>query len=178
MRTKHTAVAALLLTGLLALGAALPPESDRAGTQILYLVRHAEKASEHGDPDLSPAGRTRAETLAWMLRNADLRAVFSTDYRRTRQTAAPTATGHGLEVSTYDPREKGLAARLARAPGDALVVGHSNTIPQLLRQLGTPYESKLLDGYDDLFVVFRHTAADGTTTNRLATLRFPAAGSE
>src|SRR5438477_10644022 len=60
---------------------------------IVVIVRHAEKAANGGnDPDLSSAGRARADALARILKESDITAIFATEFKRTQETAAPTAT--------------------------------------------------------------------------------------
>ncbi|NVJ96947.1 MAG: gamma subclass chorismate mutase AroQ [Alphaproteobacteria bacterium] len=108
-----------------------------AADTTIYLVRHAEKASDGTrDPDLTPAGHERAQWIAHYLADRGLTAVFSTNYKRTRQTAAPTAKMAGLPVSIYDPRAlEEFAAELKAKDGTFLVVGHSNTTPHLANLL-------------------------------------------
>lgn len=104
---------------------------------VIFLVRHAEKTDGGRDPPLSEAGKIRASGLASMLKNAGIDYIHSTDYRRTRDTAAPVAALLGLQVQIYDPRalEK-LAIELRQSPDRHLVVGHSNTTPQTVELLG------------------------------------------
>ncbi len=104
------------------------------------LVRHAEKVPDGSkDPELTPAGLARADALAVRLADVPLNAVYSTGFRRTQQTAAPTARGHQLTVITYDAKESAadFSARLKRehAGQSVLVVGHSNTIPGIASAL-------------------------------------------
>lgn len=124
------------------------------GPLWLYLVRHAEKG-EGNDPELTEAGRARAEQLAAILRDVSLGAVYSTSPRRTQLTAAPVAKAHGLEVTTYQPRKGALTGELLQRSGAVLVVGHSNTIPALLRELGIDPGTDELPGYDDLWLLAR-----------------------
>jgi broad specificity phosphatase PhoE len=105
---------------------------------VVFLVRHAEKV-EDGSPDpvLTEAGRARAGVLARTLADAGLTHVFTSDYRRTRRTALPPARTHGLDPILYDAgRLPDLAERLRATPGRHLVVGHSNTTPEVVRLLG------------------------------------------
>lgn len=122
---------------LLAASAALPLQAF-AETFHIYVSRHAEKvASDSKDPPLTAQGEQRALHLAGMLKNAGIKHVFSTAYQRTRQTAAPTAALFGLNVETYDPgKQAAFAAWLRTQRGNKLVVGHSNTVPGLVRELG------------------------------------------
>lgn len=137
----------------LAVGAATARADDQAAPLVVYACRHAEKGTEGNDPALTEAGTARAETLASMLKDVPLRAVFSTDTVRTRTTAGPTAKGHALEVTTYAP--KGLLKALGDQGGAVLVVGHSNTIPASLRELGADLPAAELEGFDDLFVLVK-----------------------
>lgn len=143
------------------------------GPTVIFLVRHAEKGPDRdgtGDPPLTPMGRERASRLASMLTDAGVVSVLSTDYRRTLETAGPTAEQARLEVERYDPaRPEAVAARLRDAPGAHLVVGHSNTTPGLVAALGgDPGEPIAESEYDRLYVVF----PEGDGTARTILLRF------
>src|SRR5690606_17033120 len=103
----------------------------------------------------SPEGRERARTLARLLADARLDAVHSTRYRRTQETAAPAAERLGLATAAYDPGgTEAFVAGLRARGGRHLVVGHSNTIPELVRALGgdpgAPIDE---DEYDRLYVL-------------------------
>lgn len=134
----------------------------------MFVVRHAEKVEDGSrDPDLTAAGRARAARLARMLGDVGLTGVYSTDYRRTRETAEPTARAAGLRVRIYDPGPtEALADRLRGRPGRYLVVGHSNTVPDLVRALGGDPDPDMAEaGYDRLYVVL--IGPGGVTTLRL-----------
>lgn len=142
----------LLLIYLLACGsgeapAPAHPETNAAVTTII-LVRHAEKAQGE-DPDLLPSGSERADHLRDLLADSSLTAVYSTNTRRTQQTAAPTATDHQLEVKTYDAERLAAFARhliKAHRGETVLVVGHSNTTPRLANLLS---RSSKLQAFDE-----------------------------
>lgn len=104
------------------------------------VVRHAEKASDDPrDPSLSAAGEQRAQALAHLLSTSPLDAAYATQYRRTRQTATPSARQHGIDVQPYDASEPAatFAARLRELhrSGRVLVVAHSNTAPDIAAAL-------------------------------------------
>ncbi|HEY5804187.1 MAG TPA: phosphoglycerate mutase family protein [Lysobacter sp.] len=129
------ALPVLLAIALLGACATAPPP-----VTTFILVRHAEKVPDGSkDPELTAAGLARADALAVRLADMPLAAVYSTAYRRTQQTAAPTARGHSLAVTTYDAKATAqeLSSRLQREhPGrSVLVVGHSNTIPGIAAAL-------------------------------------------
>lgn len=133
---------------------------------VVFLVRHAEKADVKEDPDLSDAGRQRALMLARMLRDAKIDHVHSSDYKRTRNTAAPPATKFGADVQLYDPRDlPGLAKKIRNAGGRHLVVGHSNTTPAMVKLLGGDAGQPIDDAgeYDRFYVVT--TGPDGSTSS-------------
>ena len=146
-------VAVVLAGGLAAEGN--NPES------VVYLVRHAEKASaatDPLDPPLSAIGTARAQALAELLADIDLVSIHSTGSRRTRLTAQPVADAQDLEVQTYDPFDRAMIANLVgmlqTTPGSHLVVGHSNTTPEMVAELGgDPGSAIAEDEYDRLYVV-------------------------
>jgi broad specificity phosphatase PhoE len=141
---------------------ALP--ADASAQQIVYLVRHAERADQAApggqmmaanDPPLSAAGLARATRLAALLKDAGITAIYSTDFRRTRDTAAPLAQATGRTVLIHPSRDTpGLVAKL-RAEHNreiVLVVGHSNSVPDVIAGLGGPAITIAETEYDNLFV--------------------------
>lgn len=141
-------IAWLLLT--LTAGCGEPPVPSRDPNQaqaqvqaqtetiVVYLVRHAERAEDGtSDPPLSAEGQVRAALVARMLADAGVREVHASDYIRTRETARPSAEAVGAEVRVYDPRDPTALVRYIQGRGGRhLVVGHSNTIPELVEALG------------------------------------------
>ncbi|MBL7804267.1 MAG: histidine phosphatase family protein [Saprospiraceae bacterium] len=134
---------------------------------VFILVRHAEKAATGGnDPDLSADGQLRAAELARMLKEAPVAAVLASNYKRTRQTVETVAADHGLTVQLYDPNAQAALSKIwpqQFAGQTVLVVGHSNTVPQLVNLLtGTTNFAQLPDEqYDNLYIVtvYRHSPA-------------------
>ena len=130
---------------------------------VVYLVRHAERADDGGgadmvttdDPPLSTAGQERSYLLAMVLADAELTKIHSTDLKRTRWTGQPTSEMTGLDIELYDPSDlTGFARRLGAMPGRHLVVGHSNTLPQLIEALGgNPGDPIERLEYDRLYIV-------------------------
>lgn len=127
------------LAVLAACSATTPMRPDSA-TATYIVVRHAEKNTDDTrDPELSPAGRARAESLSKQLSDRPLVAAYATDFRRTRQTAAPAATASGVEVTVYDAAvpatDFGARLRREQPTGTTLIVGHSNTVPDIVAAL-------------------------------------------
>lgn len=121
----------------------------------IFLVRHAEKQTGD-DPSLTAEGQSRAETLAEILADKGLTQIYSTNTKRTLETAAPIAALTGLTVELYDPRDlDAFAADLKANPGVHLVVGHSNTTPGLALALGGDPGTAIDEAteYDRLYVI-------------------------
>lgn len=144
--------------------------SARAET-VIVLVRHGEKVDESRDADLSAAGRERARALAAILKDAGVGAVYSTDYIRTRETARPLADLLAKPIEVYDGDElEAFATALRSRGGRALVVGHSDTTPELVKLLGgEPGAPIASDEYDRLYILT--LSGDGKVSTTL--LRFP-----
>ena len=102
-------------------------------TTTYYLIRHAEKDrtnTTNKNPNLNSDGVIRAEKWAKHFENIVLDAVYSTDYNRTQQTAAPTAKSKGLIVQSYNSSKMYDSIFKKNTKGKTvLVVGHSNTTP-------------------------------------------------
>lgn len=128
-----------------------------AAQQAVIVVRHAEKADQSSDALLSAEGLIRARALAQLLAASGVTHVVTSEYRRTRETARPLAEMLKLTPETVPARDvPALVARLRalEARATALVVGHSNTIPPILRALGWADPPEIGDGdYDDVFVL-------------------------
>ena len=132
---------------------------------MVFLVRHAEKATSGDDPGLSEAGVKRAASLAAALGDAGITAIFTSEYNRTKDTAAPLAERLGVPVTIVPAKDMdGLVAKLrALAPGArALVVGHSNTVPAVAQKLTGVKVADLTDAdYDRLFVAVSEKDGQG-----------------
>lgn len=154
-----------LIAALAVTVALLAPLCAWAGPNIVYVTRHAEKASTPKDPELTAQGAARARTIAAMLRKADIRTIFSTPTKRTQQTAAPLAALAALEVQSYDAAKPAQVVEKIRGQkaGATLLVGHSNTIGELVRLLGgQPGGPVGDDEYDRLYQIV--IADDGSVT--------------
>jgi broad specificity phosphatase PhoE len=120
----------------------------------VYVMRHLPKA-EGQDPPLTAAGAAQAEQLAALLQTANIKAVFATATRRAQQTGEPLAARLGLRVTTYDPRNvEALSAAVAAAGGPVLIVGHSNTVADLVARFGGAGVAPLTEqDYGTVYVV-------------------------
>jgi len=136
--------------------------SIASAQKIVILVRHAERADggsmapgAEKDPSLSAAGVARAATLAAMLADSGARAVFATEFKRTQETAGPLAAKLGLTTQILPADDtKGLVGRLAKnhANDIVVVVGHTNSVPEVIKAMGGPDLTIQESEYDNLFV--------------------------
>ncbi len=156
----------LLLTvlGTLLAFAAVPA----AAQQSVYVMRHLDTPAGQQDPDLLPEGRRAAEALAAWFQAERPAAIYISDYKRTRQTVAPLAARLGLTPNLYDPRDTpGLIARVRTEHGVVLVVGHSNTVPDIIAALGGTRPAPLV--HEDFGDIWRVAPGGGTARMRIET---------
>ena len=105
-------------------------------TTTIYFIRHAEKVDSSKNPDLSTFGLERAAHWSEIFSVIPFDAVYSTDFTRTKQTAAPTAANKKLTITIYDPKNIDLQKFKTDNLGKTiLVVGHSNSIPNFVNKL-------------------------------------------
>jgi broad specificity phosphatase PhoE len=122
---------------------------------------------ESADGVLSEAGEARARVLARLLGDAGITAIYTSDRKRTNQTAQPLAESLHITPTIVSGQDQVEATiRLVRArhdKGSVLIVGHSNTVPRLLKALGHSDEVAIGEReHDDIFVVL--PIGDGRTT--------------
>lgn len=148
-------------------GAALT--HDAFVPKTVFLVRHAEKAdAPRQDPPLNETGRTRANELARMLFDAGIKTIITSQFLRATQTAEPIAqrlviniTPMPIAMSPANPQQVSeesiaeIVKRINEKPGEAvLVIGHSNTVPEVIRMLGGDVVPTIDEKvFDNLFVV-------------------------
>jgi phosphohistidine phosphatase SixA len=150
------------LTALLLGQIAIAQQQQPATTVIL--VRHAEKTSDAPDALLSPQGQQRAECLAHVLKDAGIKRIYVSDAKRTQQTADPLAKALGIKPVVVPAKDTNTLVRdvFYGAGGNALVVGHSNTLPAIIKgvQAGT-IQPLGENEYDGMYVL---TVLEGSST--------------
>jgi broad specificity phosphatase PhoE len=151
------------IIGFVALALAIAWYFDSRATTVVFLVRHAEKATMPADdPGLNDLGKERAEELARILAMSNVNNgpdhVFVSQSRRSLETAKPLIQSTGLPVSEY--RAQDSAALVDELLGNfrgqtILVVGHSNTVAEIIELLGgkAPAQELTKRDYDDLYIV-------------------------
>ena len=164
MKTRRSRSRALELCATLASilgavgphGAAASPVPD--STTTIFLVRHAERSTtfQGTDAPLSDAGLRRARDLARTFKDAGISAIYSTAPLRNRQTAQPLADSLRDSVRIADQKDAAaLAMRIqAEHMGQrVLIVGHSDTVPQLVEALSGQKVPPWVSGEFDLVYV-------------------------
>lgn len=134
--------------------------TSRDATTV-FLVRHAEPlfpplSDRPDDPPLNLLGQQRAHALARLLAEEGLDRVFATEWRRARETAQVVAAELGLDVTSYRPQDlHTLAAQISDSGANSLIVGHSNTTPELVTLLGGNAGDPIAEGseFDRLYAL-------------------------
>lgn len=163
-RSRRFVLPALLAFTLGCVGAQSTRVASGSAATTVVVVRHAEKSTDDPrNPSLSPEGRSRAIALSTLLRNAGVTDIYTTQYKRTRQTAEPLAQQFGIAIverpinSANSATYAGDLTReiLTRSAGKGvLVVGHSNTVPDIVKALSGSAVPEIADPeYDHIFVV-------------------------
>ena len=136
--------------------------------KTIFLVRHAEREAEpQQDPALNQKGVARSQELARLLAAAGIKAIYTSQFARTKQTGEPLANKLGLIVTPIslktnpnNPRQiaeestKEVVNKILDSTGDVLLVGHSNSIPDVIKMLGGDVVPTIDDRqFDNLFIV-------------------------
>ena len=125
----------------------------------VIIVRHAEKniEPENPDPDLSPAGRSRAEELARMFSETGIQAIYATQYKRTQQTVSPLAKKLQLPITTVDARQSQELVRQILTNNrnqTVFIAGHNNTVPEVVNMLSNEKFPAINESeYDNMYIV-------------------------
>ncbi len=128
-------------------------------TTKIYLVRHAEKNGTTSNADLkTPEGFARANKLRDTMQNFKLTNVFSTNTPRTINTAEPTAIAQNQSVIIYTNGDSLIDKLLLLKNKKFLIVGHSNTLPNIIRhlKLNPGFEGNIADNdFSNFFVIVK-----------------------
>jgi len=139
---------------------------NQQNVTTFIFVRHGEKEDNSADPTLNARGIARADELMRVLKKVTIDAVYSSPFKRTRNTVMPTAIHHGKPVTDYSVHTSYQElVQTIRADHDqkiVLIAGHSNTIPGLIKVLtDDKIDLKITENqYDNLLIVFVPTSGD------------------
>lgn len=126
-----------------------------------YVVRHAEKESANNmtsDVPLSEEGAERARALKDVLKSKNIQAIYSTNTKRTIATAQPLSEEINVPIQTYAANDSLFVSQLLQTKkGNVLIVGHSNTVDDLVNGLAgrKMIEDLPDDQYGNLFIVHK-----------------------
>jgi 2,3-bisphosphoglycerate-dependent phosphoglycerate mutase len=145
----------ILIASLLLINSQTYALSQTLNSKHIILIRHAEKSLNGG---LNNLGKKRAKKLSYILRNSNISKIYSTDYLRTIQTVTPLSKRYSLPIIKYDSIDDIIDyIKIDMAVDDnksILVVGHSNTIPELIYRLGGPSLEEIPEEqFDNLFIL-------------------------
>ena len=137
-----------------------------------YFIRHAEKNRSNpkdSNPELNKEGKLRALNWAYFFREIPLEAIYSTDYIRTISTAQPVADDKNLPIIIYNPNDLNINMFMKENQGRlVLVVGHSNTTPELVNaMLGDQKFEQMKDNDNSSLFIIRETNKK-TTAERIS----------
>ncbi|MDH7448292.1 SixA phosphatase family protein [Aquimarina sp. 2201CG14-23] len=128
-----------LFIGIISFSCVGQETTENQNTTTYILVRHSEKDlsdASNRNPNLTEEGKKRSENLASILTDIQVDYVFSTNYKRTIQTATPIAKVKNLEITPYDPRNLYSKEFQEQTKGKtAIIVGHSNTTPTFVNKI-------------------------------------------
>ncbi len=144
---------------LMVLGLSMPLFAQK--TTKIWIVRHAEKdikSVDQRDPDLSAEGKERAMILQKELKGEKIDSIYTTVFKRTRLTAQPLADKMAINIKTYNPAAQSQLADYIIKYGagkNYLIVGHSNTVQELIVAFGLekPVKDLTEDDYNYIFLV-------------------------
>ena len=155
-----TIVLAMLAAALAA--CATVPTSPDPQEVLFHVMRHLHTPEGERDPDLTAEGQAAARRLAQYFAPAGPAVIYVSRFKRSQQTAAPLAARFGLTPIVYDPADTpALVARVRAGPQPALIVGHSNTVPDIVEQLGGTRPGPLTHpDFGDVWNIARNGATD------------------
>lgn len=143
------------LAALLPLAAGCAYVAPLQEAPTFYVMRHLNTPEGVRDPDLTPEGQRQAQRLADQFGAAPPASIFVSSTKRAQQTAAPLAAKLGITPRVYDPSDTpGLVAEVQKEPPPVLIVGHSNTVPDIITALGGTAPAPLVhEDFGDVWTV-------------------------
>ena len=139
--------------------------NDELSESVYYFIRHAEKDRsnpENKNPELNQQGKIRALNWLYFFRDIPLKKIYSTNYNRTIQTVKQIAEEKNITISYYSPENIDVENfKKQNKNMSILVVGHSNTTPELVNLIiGENKFEKMNDNDNSSLFVIRELAGD------------------
>ena len=152
-----------LIAGLLLLMTACVTPQAAPPQPNFYVMRHLHTPAGATDPDLTAEGRRYAALVSDWFRRDPPKVIYVSSPKRARQTAAPLAARLKLTPRIYDPKDSAaLVAAVKAERGTVLIVGHSNTVPDIVEQLGGSRPPPLV--HEDFGDIWHIAGPDHVTT--------------
>lgn len=157
----------IILLGAFFICLQIGAQDTQTNVSTYYLIRHAEKDrtdKTNQDPNLKQKGLARALEWARVFKDVSFDEIYATPYRRTRQTAEPTAFLQKKKITEYNPSNLDFDEFKAATKGKTvLIVGHSNTTPNFANALIGEERFEAMKDTDNasLFII---TVIDGKAT--------------
>ena len=126
-------------------------------TSYIYIVRHAEKSTEPAnDPHLTNAGRLRSDALRDLLKEKKIKAIYSTETSRTKETGMPLSALINVPIEYY--RNDSLSSfinTIIKQNKNTLIIGHSNTCVNMINSLPLQHTTLFIpdNKYDNMFII-------------------------
>ena len=148
---------------MLLLTACVTPQAARPQPNY-YVMRHLHTPAGATDPDLTAEGQHYAVAVSDWFRRDPPDVIYVSSPKRAQQTAAPLAARLKLTPKIYDPKDTAaLIAAVKAERGTVLIVGHSNTVPDIVEQLGGTRPAPLVhEDFGDIW----HIAGPEPVTTR------------
>lgn len=158
MRLLRISLATLVLLAASCMSVPIQPGPS------FYVMRHLHTSAGESDPGLSAEGLSQARRLADWFASDPPATIYVSTTRRAQQSAAPLAAKLGIVLKLYDPADTpGLVAEVMKEPGTILIVGHSNSVPDIVEQLGGARPAPLThEDFGDIW----HVEGPGRTVTR------------
>ncbi len=127
-----------------------------------YFIRHAEKDTtdaKNENPELTEAGRKRTQNWVKTFQDIDFNLIYSSDYKRTVNTAQPIAESKNKEVKFYNTEKlNDKDFQESTKNKTVLVVGHSDLNPEWVNYILGRKKYQDIDEkvYGSLFIVTVH----------------------
>ena len=152
-----------MMAGLMLMLAACVTPQPAGPQPNLYVMRHLHTPAGVSDPDLTDEGQRTAMAVSDWFRRDPPDVIYVSSPKRAQQTAAPLATRLNLTPRIYDPKDTAaLVAAVKAERGTVLVVGHSNTVPDIVEQLGGTRPAPLV--HEDFGDIWHVAGPDHVTT--------------
>ena len=146
--------ASIMIAMLLVLGGCSAARQASINPDI-YVMRHLHTPAGATDPDLTNEGQRVALALVSWFKRERPAVIYVSGTKRAQQSAAPLARALGVAPTIYNPADTAaLITAVSRETRTVLIVGHSNTVPDIIERLGGQRPAQLVHGdFGDIWLI-------------------------